>query len=141
MESRLILTKAIGRHGGEYWYFLCSARQDRDCDAPLICIEDAEQAVLRHYVSLRLPDGFAERVREVLAFTLADEERSVRLVHEHLTKRLAELEVKEDHLLDLLADGGAVAAKVRTRLLAIAEEWERVYELAEQGPLLEGAQV
>jgi site-specific DNA recombinase len=138
VESRLILTKAIGRHGGEYWYFLCSARQVHDCEAPLIRIEDAEKAVLRHYVSLRLPDGFAERVREVLAATLADEEHSVRLVHEHLTKRLAELEAKEDNLLDLLADGGAIAAKVRTRLLAIGEERERVKnELSEQGPLLE----
>ena len=95
-------------------------------------------AVLRHYVSLRLPDGFAERVREVLAATLADEERSVRLVHEHLTKRLAELDAKEDNLLDLVEDGGAIAAKVRTRLMAIGEERERVKdELAEQGPLLE----
>jgi hypothetical protein len=91
-----------------------------------------------HYVSLRLADGFAERVREVLAATLADEEHSVRLVKEHLTKRLAELEAKEHNLLDLLADGGAVAAKVRTRLLAISEQRERVNsELAEQGPLLE----
>ena len=113
VESRLLLTKAKG-HGGEYWYFLCSARQDHDCDAPLIRIEDAEKGVLRHYVSLRLPDGFAERVREVLAATLADEERSVRLVHDHLTKRLTELDAKEDNLLDWLRSGGAIAAKVRT---------------------------
>ena len=60
-----------------------------------------------------------------------------RLVHKHLTKRLDELEIKEDNLLDLLADGGAIAANVRTRLLAIGEERERVKnELAEQGPLL-----
>ena len=72
-----------------------SARQHRACDAPYIRTEDAESGVLLHYASLLLPGGFAARVREVLAATLADEERSVRLVHEHLTKRLAELDAKE----------------------------------------------
>jgi site-specific DNA recombinase len=38
VESRLLLNKAKG-HGGEYWYFFCSARQDHDCDAPYIRIE------------------------------------------------------------------------------------------------------
>jgi hypothetical protein len=47
--------------------------------------------LLRHYASLRLPDGFGARVREVLAETLADEERSVRLVH-----------AKEDNPLNLV---------------------------------------
>jgi site-specific DNA recombinase len=56
----------------------------------------------------------------------------------HLTKRLTELESKENNLLDLAADGGLVAAKVRDRLMTIAEERERVKsELAEQGPRLE----
>jgi site-specific DNA recombinase len=67
-----------------------------------------------------------------------DEERTVRLVDEHLTKRLTELDVKEDNLLDLVEAGGAVAAKVRTRLMAIVEERTRVKsELANQRPLLE----
>jgi site-specific DNA recombinase len=137
VEARLLLTKVKG-HGGEYWYFFCSARQDHACDAPYIRIEEAEAGVLRHYASLRLPDGFETRVREVLAETLDDEERSVRLVHEHLTKRLSELDAKEENLLDLVEDGGAIATKVRARLVAIGEERARVKaELEAQGPLLE----
>jgi site-specific DNA recombinase len=59
-------------------------------------------------------------------------------VHEHLTKRLTELDTKEENLLDLVEDGGAIAAKVRTRLVAIGDERKRVKaELAAQGPLLE----
>ena len=82
--------------------------------------------------------GSMKMVREVLAATLADEEASVRLVHEHLIKRLAELDTKEENLLDLVEDGGAIAAKVRTRLVAIGEERARVKaELTAQGPLLE----
>ena len=57
-------------------------------------------------------------------------------MHEHLTKRLAELDAEEDNLLDLVEEGGAVAAKDRTR--PIVEELARVKnELANQGPLLE----
>jgi pimeloyl-ACP methyl ester carboxylesterase len=41
----------------------------------------------------------AEDVREVLAATLVDEEHSVRLVHDHLRKRLTELDAKENNLL------------------------------------------
>jgi hypothetical protein len=106
---------------------------------PRFCdLEALEIQKPRHYVSLRLPDGFADRVREELAAALADEERRVRLVHEHLTKRINELDVAENNLLDLVEAGGAVAAKVRDRLMAIGEERGRVKsELAEQGPLLE----
>jgi site-specific DNA recombinase len=137
VEARLVLTKVKG-HGGEYWYFFCSARQHHACDAPYIRIEDAEAGVLRHYATLGLPDGFAARAREVLTATLADEERSVRLVREHLTKQLKELDAKEENLLDLVEDGGVIAAKVRTRLVAIGEERARVKaELTAQGPLLE----
>src|SRR5206468_3743267 len=60
------------------------------------------------------------------------------LVHEHLTKRLAELDAKEDNLLDLVEAGGAIAAKVRSRLMTIVEERAKVKnELTNQGPLLE----
>jgi hypothetical protein len=115
-----------------------SSRQNHACDAPYIRIDDAETGVLRHYASLRLPDGFAERVREVLEATLADEERSVRLAHKHLTKRLTELNVREDNLVELVEAGGSVASKVRMRLQAIDEERKRVRsELDAQGPLLE----
>ena len=62
------------------------------------------------------------------------------LVHEHLTKTTGRAGGQRGHLLDLLADGGAVAAKMRPRLLAISEERERVkYELAEQEPLAKRA--
>ena len=139
VESRLLLTKVKG-HGGEYWYFFCSARQDHACDAPYIRIEDAEAGVLRHYASLRLPDGFAARVREVLAATLADEERSIRLVHEHLTKRLTELDAKEETCSTWSKTAAQSRPRCEHRLVAIGEE--RAASRASwpsQGPLLEAA--
>jgi len=104
IESRCFLTRAQG-HGGEYWYFLCTAQQDRACGSPYVRIEDAEAAVLQHYMTLRLPGGFAARVCEVLKATLGGEQQSTRLMHEHLTKTLRDLEAKEENLLDLVETG------------------------------------
>ena len=103
-------------------YFFCTSRRDGSCDAPYIRVEDAEAAVLRHYATLRLPSGFAAKVRDVLEATLQDEDRSSRLLHEHLTKLLRDLDAKEDNLLDLAETGGIAVAKVRARLAAISEE-------------------
>ena len=119
--------------GGEYRYFMCRGRQDHACDAPYIRIEDAEAAVLRHYATLRLPDGFADRVRQVLEATLADEDSSARMMHAHLTRTLRDLYAKENNLLDLVEAGGTIAAKVRERLALIGEERARLQtELAAQ---------
>lgn len=137
VESRLLLVRAQGR-GGEYWYFRCRAQQDHECDAPYLRVEDVEAAVLRHYATLRLPDGFAERVRTVLEATLSDEQLSAHLLHEHLTKTLRDLDAKEENLLDLVENGEIVAAKVRSRLTAISQERMQVQtELAAERPQIQ----
>jgi site-specific DNA recombinase len=137
VESQLILMRAVG-HGGEYWYFFCTFRRDGACDAPYIRIEDAEAAVLRHYATLRLPADFAAKVRDVLEATLQDEGHSSRLLRDHFIKRLRDLDAKEDNLLDLAEGGGIAAAKVRSRLEAIADERAKTQaELAAEGPRLE----
>ena len=81
--------------------------------------------------------GYPKRL--LLELAVADPKiKDYRLLHEHLTKRLKELDAKEENLLDLVENGGAIAAKVRARLVAIGEERTRVKsELAAQGPVLE----
>ena len=137
VASRLILTRGRG-NGGDYFYFICTARQDRLCDAPYVRTEAVEAAVLRHYATLSLPSGFAAQVRTVLADALSDEERSAHLLHDQLTRLLADLDAKEENLLDLVEAGGAVAAKVRTRLAVINQERDHVREaLQDHRPRLE----
>ncbi|HXC76970.1 MAG TPA: recombinase family protein, partial [Candidatus Acidoferrum sp.] len=121
-QSRLILMRGKGRHGGEYWYFLCSRRQDRLCDGPYVRVEDAEIGVLNHYATLKLSADLSSRIRSVLQSALNDEEQSAQLMHKHLTKALQDLERREENLLALAEDGGMIASKLRPRLLAIAEE-------------------
>jgi len=38
-ESRMILQRTVGRHGGEYYYFFCIARQKGLCDGSYIPVE------------------------------------------------------------------------------------------------------
>jgi hypothetical protein len=59
-------------------------------------------------------------------------------VHDHLVKRLTELDAQEENLLDLVEDGRVIATKVRARLVAIGEGSppRGKDELEAQGPLL-----
>jgi site-specific DNA recombinase len=127
-ESRMILQRAVGRHGGEYWYFFCINRQDHLCDAPYVQVDDLEAAVLRHYGTIALPPNFTDRVRAKLDETLADQERGARLLQQQRTAALKALDTKEENLLDLAADPAVPKEKIRQRLRAIAEEREQLAE-------------
>jgi site-specific DNA recombinase len=103
-----------------------------------LAIDDVESAVIDHYATLRLPSGFAKRVRAIMDATLSDDQATTRLMHDHLTATLAALDRKEENLLDLVAEGGTVGSKVRARLAAIGEERARALaELAEIRPALD----
>ena len=137
VESRLLLHKAIGRHGGTYWYFCCTRRQDKLCDGPYLRVADVENEIVRHYRTARMPDAANAAIRQAVTEALRDEEKSVRLLHGHLTKRLVELDKKEDNLLALVEDGTTPVGRARTRLTEIATDRTRVRkELAELGPSL-----
>jgi site-specific DNA recombinase len=130
-ESRMILQHTVGRHGGEYYYFFCIARQRGLCDTGYLAVDRVEQAVLRHYEGIRLPEGFADRVRSKLDDVLADEGYASGLMKTHLTERLARLEQQEENLLDLAADAALPRTKLRDRLKTLAAEREALtHELA-----------
>jgi site-specific DNA recombinase len=59
-RRRLIIMRGKGR-GGTYFYFICRGRQDHQCDQPYIRVEKLEEAVTRHYATVRLSEEFAPR--------------------------------------------------------------------------------
>jgi site-specific DNA recombinase len=124
----MILQRAVGRHGGEYWYFFCINRQNQTCDAPYVQVEGIEAAVLRHYATITLPANFADRVRTKLDETLADQERGARLLRQHRMAALRALDTKEENLLDLAADPDVPKDKIRQRLQAIGAERQKLTE-------------
>jgi site-specific DNA recombinase len=143
VDSRMIMQRAIGKSRGEYWYFFCIRRQHHACDAPYIPSDVAEVMVQRHYEGIVMPEGFAGDVRGLLDQTLADDDRAGSLLRCQLSDRLAAIEVQEENLLDLAADGALPQPKIRERLRSLADERARVTGELEQivSRLTAGAQV
>ena len=108
--------------GARYGYFLCRGRQDGVCDLPYLPANSVEQAIADHYVTLKLPTTFVTDVRRLLEEALAGEQHSVAELHAALSRKLKELEAKEDKLLDLLADDALPKTKVKTKLRKIQVE-------------------
>ena len=122
--SRLVFTQASGR-GGTYHYYFCVGRQRGECDLPYLRVQDVEEAVVKHYRTIRLSDAFIEDVDAALSKALESETTATRTSHAQIEKRLKELDDKEERLIDLAADGTIPQAKIRDRLRAIQVERER----------------
>jgi site-specific DNA recombinase len=127
-RGRLIISKATGRRGVEYAYFLCRGRQDGLCDLPYLPVEHVEDAVLEYWGSQRLPEGFITRVRQNLQAALDETNLSARLRHEQLTTELGKIDKQEEHLLDLAADATLATDKVRTRLTRLQAQRREIQQ-------------
>ncbi len=124
--ARLIYTEAKGRTGQYYGYFLCRGRQDGVCDLPHLPAWQVEEAIERHYQSLRIPEDFAEAVHAQLDAAMADQQKLTRELHDQLTRQLAKLEAREQRLIDLAADGLLSREKILARSNAIQVERVRI---------------
>ena len=117
-----------GRSGQRYEYFVCRGRQEKCCDLPHLATWQVEQYIERHYATISVPTTFMSDVRQQVTETMDSEQQTVRQVHASVKAQLAKLEVKEEHLLDLVADDSIPREKVRARLRKIQLERERAQE-------------
>jgi site-specific DNA recombinase len=124
--SRMIYTEAKGRNGQYYGYFFCRARQEKQCDLPHLASWQVEEAIERHYASLRVPDDFAQAVREQVEAAMADQQQLTNELHTKLAAQLAKLEAREQRLIDLAADGLLSRPKIVERSNAIQVERVRI---------------
>ncbi len=122
VESRLLLQRSVGASGGEYFYYFCRATQSGQCSSAYQRVEAIEDAILSNYAHVRLPEGIADRLRNLLDATLADDERTQRLLAAQRAAQLRELETAEENLLDLATEGKVANAKIRTRLASLADK-------------------
>ncbi|MGW4090815.1 hypothetical protein [Nocardia sp. NPDC004750] len=98
-------------------------RKDWDCDLPFLPVEHVEAAILDHYRTLTLTPEFIANITAILDDTVADRQGSVRAMHTQFTKRLKELGVKEERLLDLATDGGFGFRTARSRPDSARSKW------------------
>ncbi len=125
-RSRLIYTEANGRGDTKYEYFFCRARQDKQCDLPHLPVEQVELAVLRHYVTLQLPEAFTVAAQDDITSAMANEQSTVRSVRADLKKQLSRLDVEEERLIDLAVDDSLPKEKLRARLRKVQTDRTRL---------------
>ncbi len=118
-HKRLILQRAVGKQGNEYFYFFCIGVQDHRCDAPYSSVDRVEAAIEEHYKTIRFRPEFVAVMREAIEATLADSSAAQRLLRKQLEGQLTTLETKEENLLDLAADGELPQDKIRARIADI----------------------
>ena len=119
---RLIIQRAVGRAGGEYFYFFCRGVQDHICDAPYSNQARVEDAVVEHYRTIRFTPEFIQVMTTAMDDTLADAEHAQRLLKRQLKAQLAKLEAKENNLLAMAEDGELPVAKLRVRIREITQQ-------------------
>lgn len=115
-DHQLIFARAQKPSGEAHEYFFCGGRRDDGCDLPYLPVQLVEEAMLRHIESLRLTGAEIEAMREQCETEAERQLRSGREAHARIAKELAALEVKEERLVDLVADGAMPVEKVRERL-------------------------
>jgi hypothetical protein len=122
-RHRLVLQRAVGRTGGEYFYFFCAARQDHQCDLPYIPLDVLEEAVTRHYGDLTAltPEQLAQ-VRTLVEQALTIDHAALDQLHTLYTSRLRALTRKRTYLIDLAAEQHWPRQDLKTRIEAIAQE-------------------
>ncbi|GAA5102878.1 hypothetical protein GCM10025762_02850 [Haloechinothrix salitolerans] len=116
ITQRMTIQHTVNSKGTEYLYFFCRGRQSHICDAPHINVELIEDAVERHYATIRFNQEFIADVRTQIDTVISEQEASTRLLHQQLTAQLRDIDTKEENLIDLAADGTLPQAKVKTKL-------------------------
>ena len=124
--SRLIYTEVRNRYGNLYGYFVCRGRQEGICTLPHLPAWQVEDAICTTYLQLALPDDFLTAVRSQIEATIADQLKLTREMHDKLRSQLGKLELREQRLIDLAADGLLERSKILEKSNAIRLERARI---------------
>lgn len=122
-HHRLVLQRAVGRNGGEYFYFFCTARQNHQCDLPYVPVDVLEQAVAQHIGDL--PALSCDQLTEVRALVdraLTVDHTALANVRTLYTRRLRALSRKRSYLIDLAAEQQWPHQELQARIDAVRRE-------------------
>lgn len=126
IDRRLLVQRTVGKNGQEYFYYFCPGTKDGTCTSPHHNLYRVEDAVERHYKTKRYTPEFLRAFRALMADTLGSQDEAQRLLKKQLDGQLDALDVQEENLLDLAADGTVAPGKIKVRLRKIGQERERL---------------
>lgn len=127
-NRQLLFGRANNPRSGVHDYYFCSGRQDKTCDLPYLPIAMIEDHMKRELENLRLLPEEVTMLRVQVDLQIERHLSSERSVRDRTKKELAQLENKEDRLLDLAADGTMDVEKIRERLGKIRVQKARLEE-------------
>jgi site-specific DNA recombinase len=107
--------------GSDYEYFVCMGRKRGECDLPYLPAFLVEDYVVEYYRDMRVEDELTASVRSAVRDAVADEQAAIGELHKALEKKLADLDKREERLIDL-AEEGLPQQKIRERLNKLREE-------------------
>jgi site-specific DNA recombinase len=114
-RGRLVFTEASG-NGGRYGYYICMARQSGVCDLPSIPLAEAEKAIAKVFNDEQLQGDFLESLMAEVQETIREAKSYEAEARRELSKQIKKLDVREERLLDLAADGELSTPKLKQRL-------------------------
>lgn len=98
--SRLIYTRATGRNGSTYEYFVCHGKSKRLCNQPHHRVEAVEQAIEREYTKVQLTPAVRDGIRADVRAYAAQLDGRVGPERGEIQSRLKQLAVQERKLLE-----------------------------------------
>jgi site-specific DNA recombinase len=100
--SRLIVSHAKNRHGRIYPYFLCIGRQQKrtTCTQSAIRIEEVEQLVEDHYLTIQPTDELLAELRELILDEIATQRTDAEGERDRQQRRIRSLLDERKKLLD-----------------------------------------
>ena len=118
-DRRLVYTISKG-NGGSYPYYICTGRSDVGCDIGNLPVKDVEAAVFKYLMAYGTPKGVTDNLRRQFQALLADAETSRTQQVQNYRKQLKELALREENLLNLVADGSFDSPMLRVKLQEVA---------------------
>jgi site-specific DNA recombinase len=139
-KKRFILANNTG-NGGTYSYMFCMGRMKHTCDMPYLRLDGRhgiEAAVSAHYATVTLSEQTRARLTAEVDQAIAAEQALSEHVREQLTKKLAQLEDRENALFSLIGHPNWDQTKLNTEMQRVKKETSAAREqLANMGQALD----
>lgn len=129
LDSYLVYNESRGRNGTYYPYYGCSRRSATGCRMSMVPVGPLQPAIEQMVRrDLTLGDEFVSDMRSKLEAVIESQQQIERDMAASMRDEMKKLEVREERLLDLAADGDLPTAKVRARLADVQLERRAISE-------------
>ncbi len=131
--KRLGFGRHRGKGGGQYEYFSCLSRVQRDekCAAPYFPVDRTERAIVRHYKRETYKDDEQTIVREALHSYVQSKSEIARRESARHTRRLHDLTGEQQKLVQLYYKGGVSEEVLKAEQERIETERAKAQEWAD----------